>query len=161
MILSKAQIGRCGELFVQFKLLMHGVESSPLTTDAGIDLVAFSPRRQEAVTIQVKTNLVAKPGGGTGKPHLDWWAEDTPKADVFAFVDLQLLRIWLVESSALAAVAQQHPPGRYHFFMAVDATTTARRDGKRLYDSEFVQYLFDNRVSDIFGEPTISPNKAD
>ena len=116
MSLSKAQIGRCGELLVQFKLLMRGIESSPLTTDAGIDLVAFSPRRQRAVTIQVKTNLAAKPGGGKGKPALDWWAEDQPKADVFAFVDLQLLRVWLVEASALATVAQQHPAGRFHLF---------------------------------------------
>jgi hypothetical protein len=160
MHLSNAQIGRCGELLVQLKLLMHGIESSPLTTDAGIDLVAFSPRRQQAITIQVKTNLVAKPGGGKGKPALDWWADDQPKAEIFAFVDLQSLRVWLVESSALATVAQQHPPGRFHFFMAVDPTTTARRDGKRVYDYEFGEYLFENRVVKIFGEPTVRPNHA-
>jgi hypothetical protein len=41
---TKAQIGRAGELFVQQKLLLNGIDSSPLTTDYGIDLVAFSHR---------------------------------------------------------------------------------------------------------------------
>ncbi len=153
MKLSQAQIGKCGELLVQFKLLMHGIESSPLTTDAGIDLVAFSPQRQRAITIQVKTNVAPKPGGGTGKPHLDWWMEDQSKADLFAFVDLELLRVWLIETSALGTVAQQHPAGRFHFFMAVDPSTRARRDGKKIYDSDFSEYLFQNRVPEIFGVP--------
>ncbi len=64
--------GQAGELLVQEQLLLHGVESAPLTTDTGIDLVAYSPRRADAVTIQVKANLQPKPGGGKGKPALDW-----------------------------------------------------------------------------------------
>jgi hypothetical protein len=38
--MTKQQIGKSGELLVQYKLLLHGIESSPLTTDSGIDLVA-------------------------------------------------------------------------------------------------------------------------
>jgi hypothetical protein len=151
MSLSKAQIGRCGELLVQFKLLKYGIESSPLTTDAGIDLVAFSPHHERAITVQVKTNLAPKPGGGKGKPALDWWAEDKPKAEVFAFVDLHSLRVWLVEASHLGSVAQQHPTGRFHLFMAVDPAQSPRRDGKRNFDYEFAQYLFENTVNRIFG----------
>jgi hypothetical protein len=59
--LRKAQIGRCGELLVQYRLLKHGIESASMTTDAGIDLVAYAPRSREAVTVQVKANLQPKP----------------------------------------------------------------------------------------------------
>ena len=59
---------------MQFLLLREGIESAELTTDAGIDLVAFAPRQGTAVTIQVKTNLRPKRrAGGRGKPVLDWW----------------------------------------------------------------------------------------
>jgi hypothetical protein len=40
--LTTAQIGRAGELLVQEQLLLHGIESAPLTTDMGFDLVAYS-----------------------------------------------------------------------------------------------------------------------
>lgn len=143
---TKAQIGRSGELLVQQQLLLHGIESSAMTTDSGIDLVAFSPSRKDAVTIQVKSNLSAKPGGGKGKPHLDWWAQDDSPADLFAFVDLESSRIWLLLNEELENVSQQHPEGRYHFFMATDPTTTARRDGKPVHDYEFESYLLKNRV---------------
>ena len=39
--LTTQQRGRCGELLVQYILLKHGIESAPLTTDTGIDLVAY------------------------------------------------------------------------------------------------------------------------
>ena len=44
-----------------------------MTTDDGVDLVAYIPAKQDAVTIQVKTNQKAKHGGGKGAPALDWW----------------------------------------------------------------------------------------
>ncbi|MEW6356369.1 MAG: hypothetical protein AB1696_08595 [Planctomycetota bacterium] len=143
---SKAQIGRAGEFLVQQKLLLHGIESAPLTTDCGVDLVVFSPISGNAITIQVKSNLVPKPGGGKGKPILDWWVPDDSPADIFAFVDLGTSRVWLVKKSELPQVAQQHPEGRHHFFMATDPTASSRRDGKSLHDYEFQKYLLENIV---------------
>jgi len=151
MSLSKAQIGRCGELLVQFMLLKHGIDSSPLTTDVGVDLVAYSPRQPRAVTVQVKTNLTPKPGGGKGKPALDWWVKDELKADIFAFVDLKSPRVWLVKSSELESLSQQHPAGRFHLYMAVDRTQTPRKDRKKKCADDFHEYLFKNRVAEIFG----------
>ncbi len=69
--ISTQQIGKCGELLIQYKLLLRGIESAALTTDAGVDLVAYSDEKRKPVTIQVKTNLKAKPGGGKGKMALD------------------------------------------------------------------------------------------
>jgi len=148
--LSASQIGKCGELLVQLKLLKLGIESSPLTTDAGIDLVAFSNHRKSAITIQVKANQKAKPAGGTGRLHLDWYAEDDSAADIFAFVDLEKDQVWLVETPRLSAVAQQHHDGRFHFFMSIDPDTPPRRDGKPNHDHEFSEYLFEHSVARIF-----------
>ena len=150
MKLTNAQIGRAGELLVQQRFLLNGIESSALTTDSGIDLVAFSHRKGKAVTIQIKANLAAKPGGGKGKLFLDWWAPDNSPADVFAFVDLESNRIWLVKKSELAKLAQQHPQGRYHFFMAIDPTAKERKDGQLHHDYEFQKYLLENRIHRLF-----------
>jgi hypothetical protein len=40
--------------------------SAPMTTDAGVDLVAYSGVKGRAITLQVKTNLAPKPGDGRG-----------------------------------------------------------------------------------------------
>lgn len=143
---TKAQIGRAGELLVQQRLLLCRIDSASLTTDTGIDLVAYSRKQKGAITIQVKSNLEPKPSGGRGKPHLDWRAPDDSPADLFAFVDLERSRVWLVKNAELKQVAQQHPKGRYHFCMATDPTVPKRRDGKPIHDYEFQQYLLENRV---------------
>jgi hypothetical protein len=150
MKITKAQIGKAGELLVQQKFLLYGIESAPLTTDSGIDLVAYSPRKQEAITIQVKTNLKAKPGGGKGRLSIDWWAPQNSPADLFAFVDLERNRVWLIKTIELASLAQQKPEGRYHFFMAVDPMAKTRRDGKLFHDYEFENYLLENRIHKLF-----------
>jgi hypothetical protein len=62
-MLGTAQIGRCG----QYRLLLRGIDSAPMSTDVGVDLVAYSPRRVEPLSIQVKANLRSKPGGGKGQ----------------------------------------------------------------------------------------------
>lgn len=150
MKLTTQQIGKCGELIVQYRLLSHGIESAPLTTDAGIDLVAFSNKKNIAVTIQVKTNMKPKPGGGKGKLSIDWWIPEKSPADLFAFVELKKERVWLVESKRISELAQQHPVGKYHFFMSTDPTSKPRKDGLMLNDYEFERYLLENVVHKLF-----------
>lgn len=78
-MLKTAQIGAAGVLLIQYRLLSLGIESAPMTTDDGIDLVAYSPWLREALTVQVKTVLKRKPSGGRGRPTLDWWLRsDSP-----------------------------------------------------------------------------------
>jgi hypothetical protein len=62
--LRTAQIGASGVLLIQYRLLKCGIESAPMTTDAGIDLVVYSPKLEKAVTVQVKTCLQPKAAGG-------------------------------------------------------------------------------------------------
>jgi hypothetical protein len=65
--IRKSQIGRCGESLVEYRLLLRGIEFAPMTTDAGIDLVTYEPSVERPFSIQVKSNLKPKPGGGKGK----------------------------------------------------------------------------------------------
>ena len=148
--LSKQQIGKCGELLVQYKLLLKGVESAHLTTDSGIDLVAYSADSEDAVTVQVKTNLKPKPGGGVGKLALDWWVDDESPADLIAFVDLSANRVWLMKTEEVAELAQQHSSGRHHLYMYVDPTYNPRKTGRLGKVFEFEKYLLENRAHEFF-----------
>lgn len=49
------KIGAAGELLVQYNLVKEEIDSARLTTDAGVDLVAYSPNGSKAYTIQIKT----------------------------------------------------------------------------------------------------------
>jgi hypothetical protein len=64
--MSTLHIGAAGELLVQYQLLKMGIDSARMTTDAGIDLVVYAPGDRSASTVQVKTNVAAKPAGGRG-----------------------------------------------------------------------------------------------
>ena len=150
MTLSTAQIGRAGELLVQLRLLALGIESAPLTTDTGVDLVAYSPSRTEAVTIQVKTNLKPKPGGGKGKPALDWWIAVANPAQYVALVDLSTESVWLLSQAEVAELAQQKSSGRYHFYMYTDATVKLKA-GKMARIGEFDKYRIERRAEKVFG----------
>lgn len=145
--LTTQQIGKMGELLVQYELLSHGIDSAPMTTDAGIDLVAYSSARGRSLTIQVKTNLVPKAGGGKGAPAIDWWVAEECPAELYAFVDLSTRRIWILTSLELKSSAQQRSSGRLHFFMYTKPGSLAfARNG----DERFAEFLFENRVSALF-----------
>lgn len=115
--LSTQQIGKLGELLVQYRFLSFGIESASLTTDSGIDLVAYANSRNTAFTIQVKTNLKPKPGGGKGKAALDWWVPENSPAELFALVDVSTNTVWIFTRSQIAAHAQQRSSGRFHLYM--------------------------------------------
>lgn len=149
--LKSAQIGRCGELLVQYRLLMRGVESAPMSTDNGVDLVAYAPSAAAPVTIQVKTNLQAKPGGGKGKAALDWWITEASPAQYFALVDLSSERVWLFSRDELSACAQQCSSGRFHLYMYTDEAHKPRKEGRLTHVSEFERYLLEHCARAVFG----------
>jgi hypothetical protein len=150
LTLSKAQIGRCGELLVQYTLLMQGIESAPMSTDTGVDLVAYSSRTGVPHTIQVKTNLKAKPGGGRGKLALDWWIPEDSPAQYVTLVDLSAVRIWLFSHQELSELAQQRSSGRLHLYMYADPTSKTKVVGRVAHAYEFERYRIENRVHDLF-----------
>ncbi len=135
---------------MQYQLLLHGIESSQLTTDTGIDLVAYSPRKEKAITIQVKTVQRAKRNAGKGPLVIDWWPPHESPPELFAFVHLETNRVWLVRTTELEKVAQQKPKDRYHFVMTTEPHAPERRDGKPWHDYDFVKLLLENRVNKVF-----------
>lgn len=147
LVKTAAQIGRCGELLVQYRLLKYGIESSCLTTDTGIDLVAFSPYTQHAVTIQVKTNLQAKRAGGRGRLALDWWLPKTSRAAVVALVDLGQDRVWLFRHAEIEKFAQQRSRA-LHFYFYVETEARPRGSGRLMADYE--KHAIENRIHEIF-----------
>lgn len=149
--LTTQQIGKCGELLVQYKLLQNGVESSPMTTDSGIDLVAYSSIGNKALTIQVKTNLKPKHSGGKGRLSIDWWTPVNSDAQFFAFVEVDNEQIWLMKKNEMNTLAQQTSNGRHHFFMILDPSAKDRKDGKKFRIFEFEKYRLENRLHKIFG----------
>ena len=150
MALATAQIGKCGELLVQYRLLLLGIESAPMSTDTGIDLVAYSPRIMKPLTIQVKANLQAKPGGGTGKSALDWWVAEACPADYIALVDLSTEKVWLMSQSEILAHAQQKSNGRLHIYMYTDPSARPRKADRLSHSYEFEKFLLSNRAHEVF-----------
>lgn len=149
--LKTAQIGRCGELLVQYMLLLRGVESAPMSTDSGVDLVAYAPGARQAITIQVKTNLRAKPGGGKGKPALDWWLPEETPAQLMALADLSSQRLWMLKKDEIPNLAQQRSNGRFHLYMYTDPTYRPKKTDRLAHVYEFEKYLFENRAHELFG----------
>ena len=151
MSLAKAQIGKCGELLVQYQLLLRGIESAPMSTDTGIDLVTCSPKLPHPITVQVKTNLQSKPGGGKGKLALDWWVPNDTPAHYVALVDLSSESIWFMSPAELRIHAQQQPAGRLHIYMYTDPSAQPRRSDRLAHLHEFEHFKLANRVSAVYG----------
>lgn len=120
-----------------------------MTTDTGIDLVAYSPKAKQAITIQVKANQAPKPSGGRGKLALDWWLSQSSPAALVALVDVLTERAWLFKHDELLTASQQKPEGRLHFYMYVDPDYSPGRPGRHV--KEFEQYLISRRIKELFG----------
>ena len=98
MTSTTQHIGAAGELLVQYRLLKFGIDSARLTTDSGIDLVAYAPGSSTAVTIQVKSAWADGAAGGKGKPAVGWSFPHDCKAQLLAFVKLSTDSVWLMGS---------------------------------------------------------------
>ena len=150
--LRTAQIGKAGELLVQYHLLLEGIESSHMSTDAGVDLVAYSPRSKHARTIQVKTNRKPKPSGGKGKPTLDWHIPKVSPAELVALVELSQQKIWLFTHAEALTWAQQHPVARpdVHLYMHLE-TVRKRSNHERIHIDQFDEFRLHRRLSLLHG----------
>ncbi len=149
--LAPQQIGKCGELFVQYILLKHGVESAPLTTDPGIDLVAFpnvkaSPEeRRKPLTIQVKTSRHL---GTTGDKWLEWQIPEDCPADYIAAVDFHRDKFWLIATEEFKQVAPHSARGRLRLWWSLPGYESERSERK---DEQFKDYEMNVAIPKVFG----------
>lgn len=114
-----------------------------MTTDTGIDLVAFFPKTKRALTIQVKTNLQPKKAGGRGQLALDWWLPKDSHADLVALVDLGEDRVWLFSQAEFRVAAQQQSK-KLHFYFYTESRARPRQPGRMIH--EFEPHTFENRI---------------
>ena len=106
---EKLQIGRAGELLVQARLLLRGIDSAPMTTDRGIDLIASrtgADGKVMSVSIQVKTTAQLYDLGKPGECYYWKFPSQSPAA-FFAFVAANENKrdapspIWLFDAATL------------------------------------------------------------
>ena len=142
-------IGSAGELLVQYKLLKFGIDSAAMTTDSGIDLVAYSPKSNRSFTIQVKTKEKPVQGGGAGKLVLSWDLRDDSPAELVAVTDLSTDSVWLFTYAEFEKLAQQHSAkGNLKLYMYVDETVNTKKEIALL--SQFEHYRLENRIVTFF-----------
>ena len=142
-------IGAAGELLVQYKLLKFGIDSAAMTTDSGIDLVAYSPKNKRPFTIQVKTKEKPLPGGGSGKLALAWDLRDNSPAELVAISDLSTDSVWLFTHAEYENFAQQHSAkGNLKLYMYVDESIKTKKEMALL--SQFEQFKIENRIITFF-----------
>jgi len=146
---STQQIGQLGELLVQFKLLRFGIESARMTTDSGIDLVAYGPSGK-AKSVQVKANLKPRPGGGKGRPTLSWWVPDDCQAELFAFVNVQSQSAWLMRRKEFNRLAQQHSSNRRQLYMFVESDRGPSRGKIRAEVELYDKFLIERVARKLF-----------
>jgi hypothetical protein len=147
--MNNFQIGRCGELLLQYRLLLLGIESSHMKTGSGIDLVAYSSRNRKAYTVQVKTNENPTPSGDNGKLTLGWWVPDDCPADLVAFVDLSTSSVWLFSTGEISKYSQKRYRGRLHFYFYVDPAVDFN-PGKLTHQVHFEDFLVEKRAPVFF-----------
>jgi len=146
--LTTQQKGRCGELLVQYVLLKHGIESAPLTTDTGIDLVAY-PRVStkswsfdRPATIQVKTSTHR----GESDKWIEWSLSEDCPADYVATVDLERDKFWFFPVSEFKRVSTKS--GAYCRLWWCPPSYEYEKDPRR--EKDFAKYEMDEGIRNAF-----------
>ena len=147
--MTTQHIGAAGELLVQYRLLKVGIDSARLTTDVGIDLVVYAPGSAEATTVQVKTNLAAKPAGGKGQLSRGWDFPHACPAQLLALVALDSDCVWLFTMAEARELAQQHSPKGIRKLYWFVETPTGGAAGAR-HEGEMTQFLLEDRAPQLF-----------
>lgn len=113
-------IGAAGELLVQFRLVRNGIDSARLTTDSGVDLVAYPPGTGRALTVQVKTVERSTPAGGKGALTTGVVFPRECPAEYLAIVRLSDETVWLFPILDALRLSKQAMPRLYWY---VDSRT--------------------------------------
>jgi len=134
-------------LLTQYRLLRLGIDSALMTTDSGVDLVAYVPGYREARTIQVKTIEKPAAAGGRGKTELTWWFAPHCPAEFVAFVSLHTEQIWIFTLAEANELAQQRPAHglKAHLYMHLEDVRT-RSGHARTHVDHFDDFLIERRL---------------
>lgn len=143
-------IGAAGELLVQYQLLKMGIDSARLTTDSGIDLVAYAPATGTATTIQVKTVERSTAAGGRGRSAIGWNFPHATPAQLLAFAYLELDRVWIFTAARARELAQQHTLGGMRRLYWYTDLETPQRAGVPLIMTDVDEWLLEVQAPRLF-----------
>jgi hypothetical protein len=142
-VVNTLHIGAAGELLIQFRFLRNGIDSARLTTDAGVDLVAYPPGTGRALTIQVKTVERSTPAGGKGALSTGVvFPKDSP-AEYLSVVRLSDERVWLFPIEYALRLSKQATPRLYWFVDPVTAPTGA------LMEQQVERYRLESMLDEL------------
>ncbi len=144
--LTSQQVGRCGELLVQYHLLKEGIESAPMTTDSGIDLVAFSSGVAAAkpITIQVKTS---RHRSDQTSAWVLWEVPGDCHTDYVAIVDLDRNKAWMLPTQEFLQKGTKAGSNR-RLLWSVDSRWKSPHA-----EADFQRYEIDSIAGSLFGNP--------
>lgn len=152
---STQHIGAAGEILVQYRLLKLGIDSARMTTDSGIDLVVYSPLREQAVTVQVKTQAAPSPSGGKGGLSVGFYFPDDLRAEILALALLSTDQVWLFTREEARELAQQHNArGNRQLYWYIEPRQP-RSGAAPLHSGDVAQHLLERRTADLFGVPAL------
>lgn len=149
-------IGAAGELLVQYRLVKLGIDTARLTTDSGVDLVAYTPGSANAVTIQVKTQTAPSPAGGKGALSVGVFFPDDLRAQLLAVTLLSSDAVWLFTREEARELAQQHSArGMRQLYWYVEERLARGAAAAPRHARDMEPYLLERRVGDLFGVPAV------
>jgi hypothetical protein len=102
----------------------------------------------QAITIQIKTNLRTKPGGGKGKEALDWGGSEAVPAALIALVDLSSEKVWLFKLEEFFEFARQRSSGHVHLYMYTDPSAKPTKEWLA-HAHVFERIIISNRISEL------------
>lgn len=157
---TSQHIGAAGELLVQYRLVKLGIDSARLTTDSGVDLVAYSPGALAAVTIQVKTQATPTPSGGKGALSVGFFFPDDLRAQLLAVTLLSTDEVWLFTRDEARDLAQQfNTRGNRQLYWYMQPRPKRAGSPAPRHAGEMEPFLLERRISDLFG--IHQPSSAD
>jgi hypothetical protein len=148
--MTTQHIGAAGELLVQYQLLKLGIDSARLTTDAGIDLVVYSPATAAAATVQVKAVQAPVMAGGKGKLAIGWTFPHECPAQLLALVSLQEDAVWIFTLLEAQALAQQRSPRDVRRLYWYVDESIRQTNGVPRKQSDMGEYLLTSRAPHLF-----------
>lgn len=147
---TSQHIGAAGELLVQYRLVKLGIDSARLTTDSGVDLVAYAPGATTAVTIQVKTQATPTPSGGKGAMSVGFFFPDDLRAELLAVALLSTDDVWLFTRDEARNLAQQfNSKGNRQLYWYMQPRPPRAGAAAPRHAGDMDPYLLERRVPDL------------
>lgn len=161
-MLTTQHIGAAGELLVQYRLVKLGIDSARLTTDSGVDLVAYSPGANTAHTIQVKTQRAASPSGGKGALSVGFFFPHELRAEMLALTLLETDDVWIFTRDEARQLAQQNNArGMRQLYWYSEPRPPRAGSPAPLHAGDMKPYLLEHRAAFLFTADVDTPAVGD